>query len=381
MEAENGGGLDAIRDIDETALGQTFRLLGRKVLMAEMDGSLDHYHMTVGTIMLELAVLFGSEKAATELINFVSHPSKARMLADGQIIASTLEAEKMVKDLATNHPSTSPWEVIVTYMKDQCTPAKMKRQSRAQLKWAVDVLKLANSRIELFDIAAAAPSFAAYEHPLKLVLRIIDHCLQNRITLPDLQTDLSDLRDEVLIELASFNDPQASMIFGLRTDGPPVGSSDWHKLMTSGAVEGDRHACWLLAIEHLRREGVLVPRGPKPIKVLEKSLGLEFARITLMICVEHPSELRPRAMALAALFRASGQYTEGLKVLADTLELAEQDPKFPRNEITLLEQTIADYTGKDPIMPAYWSNKKLNTIMDSVFDLDECIKDAQFTHR
>lgn len=376
-EDAHGGGLKGLPlDLSLHTIGAAYRAIGRSILIRnEVDQNLNMIEVNVGCFIMELAVLCGQQVAAAELMNYVNDPEKAVYRAEGKMTTSTVEAERVIAEVK-NRPSECPWQVIVTYMKEEYGLPKLGRHSAAQFEWAIAILREAAPQINCFVNDPHEPSFVRYEHPCKTVLRIIDHCWNKRILLPSLQQDLRALREQCLFNLVGLRDPDASMIVCLRGDTAKVGSQEWVALMTSAAAEGNKHACWLLAIDHMQKESLLPVKTNSSDK-LQQSLGIEFARISVMASADAPRDMHGRAFALAALIRASGDYAEGLRVLDEAYELATQNPRFPRNELTALERSIEEYTDKDETHLGFWSSAKMERAIQGGFDLDHTLNDAK----
>lgn len=339
-------------------------------LLRKAEENYDVDYMSFGCYLLELAVLYERHDAAANLINYYNDPVRAHLLVQARLQTSTREAEALIRDLAIKAPHDTPDGVMLVYLREEYSPRRIALQNPRQLQWGYTISN--HMEVTGESMLQNAMPFDIYIYPAQIRLQILEHCMSKNISLPELSLDeMPEARNKCLHELASFNDPRASMILALRENGPEIYSEEWGRLLLAASAGGDPVACHLVSLHYLHNEGILPP-GPNSKAVMDASLGLEFGRISIMGHCRNPSHFVGLAAAYAALCRTAGDYERGLNILEESLTIAQKDPTFPRRELARLDDRaghVFDYKLEDPRRVGYWSEEKMEP-MFKAFDAE-----------
>lgn len=346
---------------------------------------LGRYHFTIGSnvgnggfvaegcIFLELALLYGNIQSATRLVNIHNDPVSAELLATSELLTDTKRAMDVITSLVNNDPDHVHPNVMLTYLSDEFNPRKLGQRPPSRLAWAFSRL----DRLEQLDesstppilhILDQVPVYDRYQNPSKIKLQIVDHCLQQKISLPDHPLhEMGELRDALLQRLARYNDPVASMIIVTQPNGPEPYTKEWERYLMAAAGGGDGHALWLIGIHQMRQEG-LYPVTSDTKDRIEKSLGFEYARLSIMALDDQTGSMIAYTLGLAALCRAAGDSSRGFLILAESMNEALDNPNFPEDHYKKLDGYIRDWDISDPKHTNFWGKKKCETLLGAYFD-------------
>lgn len=294
------------------------------------------------------------------------------MLAQADLQTSTQQAEVLIRESVTQRPGDTPPAAMLAYLRDEYSSSKITLQNPKQLQWGYNISE--RIPVESLSFVEDTEPWDVCAHPAQIKLQILDHCLSRNIPLPNLPLDnMLETRDLVLVELTAINDPKASIILAVREDGPvDVFSPNWETLLLSASAAGYPHACWLLSIYYLRKEGIF-PFEEKAYERLESSLGLEFGRICILAFLDNESYFVQVTVAYAALCRDSGDYSRGLSILRETLAFVEENPDLPRSYRNTLQDHIYDYTTKDRNWAGRWDHESIEKALQ-LLDPDIALK-------
>lgn len=368
-------GLDAILSVDIATLDKEWS-------DANMGHALHHlgvYHfktgqqeqrsnfMAEGCFFIELGVMFGSVQAASYLINIHNDPISVEQISRSDLSTDAREAKALIRDEAIRLVDKAHPLIMLTYLGVEFSPDKIGAQRPDQLRWGLERLDNIPPP-KNFQIRQDTDVYERYPNACQIKLQIIDHCLNRGISLaPQIsQDEMIRRREEALQELATCNDPYASMVLAFRPDAPKMFSEKWHKLILAASGGGDGLALWFLGIHFMREEGVL-PITSETKARLATSRGFEFARLAILALHDRPFLQITIALGLAGLCRAAGDLEHGFDVLLKLEEdfIERPDTDISRGTRRTMTGHFSDWGIKDPKLEGYWDEKKCTNFVNA----------------
>lgn len=367
-------------------IGETLTILSKQYLRLAscmLDLTLDILPgpLNAAVYLLELAIMYGSVQAATILMNVSEDPLVRFVTQDPElrkmqfISPNTRGARSLLKARVSENPEGCDWQTKVSHIRDEFREGGIGSQQPRQVSRAIDMLHQTamglapdkgpsgyswlSSSTPMFAETIREPSkkylsWIECENPWRVLHRVITRCLRRNLSVPLFTTPkLEELREQCLLELVKYNDPNACFTIAIREH--EMGTPEWGKLVKCAAFGGIADANWLLsgfyfsntaAAERLKSDSL---PGRLEDDLIEIHGGLAL-RLDLNKNAANrrssssSNEILYRVLALVSYMKLWGGHDEGLEVLADVKDDMQASPSITAQTKHKMQTFLSDYT-------------------------------------
>ncbi|KAK5946325.1 hypothetical protein PMZ80_000467 [Knufia obscura] len=314
-----------------------------------MEQSEKRIHMQGACYLLEVAVIYGNLESATRLLKFAANQGVQKL----GVGINTNDAWQLVKANVADsrNPEECPWQAVSVYMEREFSLANLRSATPRARAWAIELLQYAGGQVLPGDEVESVHEWALFENPWSVLLGLVDQCLKYSLAVETYtRQQLQRLRLSCLRELTQYNDVAAC--FEVATRNEEFSSTEWVRMMTCAAADGQPDACWMLAIYYWQRDGLLAtneaqPRSGHVAKGKTSSPGFDWAEAALFAQQDRPPVLLSRAVASAALFRSLDDLESGSVLLQNIVSHIEHLNWVPLALRRRFETVLEDYRAKE----------------------------------